>query len=76
MKFTLYCTITQSDGKILRFVRHFDSLRYVMDFIYNYRLVLNRDWKLVQNNTRTTDVELKQLYYDDSQECEYPSLPF
>lgn len=56
-KFDLYCSCLQSDGRQLRFIRRFDSLLDCANFIRDYRKLLQKDWKVVQVHTRTTDRE-------------------
>ena len=62
MKFDVYCSCLQSDGRQLRFVRRFDSLSDCDRFIRTYRKILCRDWKIVQQHTRVTDRERTTLY--------------
>ncbi len=75
MKFELYCSCLQSDGRQLRFVRGFDSLLDCANFIRDYRKLLQKDWKVVQTHTRTTDREKIQLY-DFKEDSKQQDLPF
>lgn len=75
MKFQLYCSVRQSDGQILRLVRNFDSLKDVLSFINQFKLVLCRDWHLVQRHDNTTEREQKTIYYYEP-EVNSPELPF
>lgn len=74
-KFDLYCSCLQSDGRQLRFVRRFDSLLDCANFIRDYRKLLQKDWKVVQVHTRTTDREKNQLY-DFQEDPKQTVLPF
>lgn len=75
MKFELYCSCLQSDGRQLRFIRRFDSLLDCANFIRDYRKLLQRDWKVVQVHTHTTDREKIQLY-DFQEDSKQQDLPF
>lgn len=75
MKFELYCSCLQSDGRQLRFIRRFDSLLDCANFIRDYRKLLQRDWKVVQVHTHTTDLEKIQLY-DFKEDFKQQDLPF
>ena len=75
MKFELYCSCLQSDGRQLRFVRRFDSLLDCANFIRDYRKLLQKDWKVVQVHTRITDREKIQLY-DFQEDPKQQDLPF
>lgn len=74
-KFDFYCSCLRSDGRQLRFVRRFDSLLDCANFIRDYRKLLQKDWKVVQVHTRTTDREKIQLY-DFQEDPKQQDLPF
>lgn len=75
MKFQLYASVRQTDGRILRFVRNFDSLQDVLQFLNEFKSTLCRDWHLVQRHDNVTDREFQNLYKDQPI-YEYPEFPF
>ena len=75
MKFQLFCSVRQSDGHILRFVRNFDSLQDVLQFLSEFKSTICRDWHLVQRYDSVSDRELQNLYKDQPI-YEYPEYPF
>lgn len=75
MKFQLYCSCLQSDGRYLRFVRNFDALSDCQQFIKDFRHILQPDWKIVQTHVNVTDRELNTLYKYAKVPNE-PELPF
>lgn len=75
MKFQLYCSCLQTDGRKLRFVRSFDALSDCERFIRDYRLLLQSDWKIVQTHTNITERE-QQTLYDYAKTPDQLELPF
>lgn len=75
MKFQLYCSCLQSDGRKLRFVRNFDALSDCQQFIKDFRYILQPDWKIVQTHVNVTDRELNTLY-KYAKVLNEPELPF
>ncbi len=75
MKFQLYCSCLQSDGRHLRFVRNFDALSDCQQFIKDFRHILQPNWKIVQTHVNVTDRELNTLYKYAKVPNE-PELPF
>lgn len=75
MKFQLYCSCLQSDGRQLRFVRNFDALSDCQQFIKDFRYILQPDWKIVQTHVNVTDRETQTLY-KYAKVPNQPELPF
>lgn len=75
MKFQLYCSCLQSDGRKLRFVRGFDALSDCERFIHDFRILLQSDWKIVQTHTDITEREHLTLY-DYAKTPDQLELPF
>ena len=74
LKFEVYCKVRQSDGRILHFVRRFDSLPDVDRFIKQYSKLLCPDWKIVQTHTNVTPRERELMSYQiiDAYEQDLP----
>lgn len=62
MKYQLYCSCLQTDGRRLRFVRNFDALSDCLQFLRNFSKILDTDFKLVQTHTNITERERQTLY--------------
>lgn len=75
MKFELRCSVRQSDGRILRFVRWFDSLLDVHRFIYQFRISLCEDWHIIQHNDYYSERE-QHIYIKPKIDAYEQDLPF